>query len=296
MSEQSLVIFKAISNFVRDLNECFGTKQRSLQLYARLISKTTIEHEQAIEKHVECFKQFCMNNKDAISNKNYKEFIVNEISYSEKVHINLKEIFELASGDDYETIWKHILVIYTYFDPSSKAKELLKESLKASDKGDNNTEQEFISDIINKVETCVNPNSNPMEAVSSIMSSGLFTELIGGMNNGIQSGDLNLGRLMNTVQSMVGKLSTMTSGMDGMEGLDDVTSSLSRMMGSQGLNRKQKKKLKKKLKKHVEGSTSKSSKSSKSTSQPQSTIHEENEHEDVENDEPITESKIVELD
>ena len=289
--EQSLVIFKAISNFVKDLNECFGAKQRSLQLYARLISKTTIEHEQAIEKHIECFKRFCMDNKTAISNKNYKEFVLQEISYSEKVHINMKEIFDSATPDDYETIWRHILVIYTYFDPSSKAKELLKESLKASDKGDNNTEQEFIHNIINKVETCVTPNGNPMEAVSSIMSSGLFTDLIGTMNNGIQSGDLNLGRLMNTVQSMVGKLSTMTTGMEGMEGLDDVTNSLSKMMGGAQLNRKQKKKLKKKLKKHTEGEKP------KKTSQ-ESVVEkvELTEPKVVELPENFTQSKIVELD
>ena len=55
MEDNNLIIFKAISNFVRDLNDSFGTKQRSLQLYSRLISKTKIIHEGPIKKHVDTF-------------------------------------------------------------------------------------------------------------------------------------------------------------------------------------------------------------------------------------------------
>ena len=39
------------------------------------------------------------------------------------------------------------------------------------------------------------------------MSSGLFTELISGMNNGIQEGSLDLSKLMGTVQQMCTSIS-----------------------------------------------------------------------------------------
>ena len=46
----------------------------------------------------------------------------------------------------------------------------------------------------------------PMEAVTSIMQSGVFQELVTGMGEGLQNGDLDLSKLMGTVQNMVGNL------------------------------------------------------------------------------------------
>ena len=58
MEDNTLIVFNAISKFVHSLNECFGEKQRSLQLYGRLIEKTTIIHEGPIKKHINAFKKF----------------------------------------------------------------------------------------------------------------------------------------------------------------------------------------------------------------------------------------------
>jgi hypothetical protein len=80
----------------------------------------------------------------------------------------------------------------------------LKENLEAGKTG--GTETNFLTDIIDKVESHVDPNANPMEAVSSIMQSGIFTDLIGGMNQGLSDGSLDIGKLMGAVQGMVGKL------------------------------------------------------------------------------------------
>ena len=44
---QQLIIFKAICNFVSDINENFGKFHKSLQLYSRLIEKTSVIHEES---------------------------------------------------------------------------------------------------------------------------------------------------------------------------------------------------------------------------------------------------------
>ena len=44
------------------------------------------------------------------------------------------------------------------------------------------------------------------------MSSGVFNDLITGMNSGIQNGDLDLGKLMGTVQTMCSSLSSDING------------------------------------------------------------------------------------
>ena len=82
MTENSnLIAFKAIANFVKDLDEVFGKEQKSLTLYARLINKTTLAHSDAIEKHVNSFKSFCISNREFIKEKNFAEFVNPSILY-----------------------------------------------------------------------------------------------------------------------------------------------------------------------------------------------------------------------
>jgi len=194
-SDYNLLTFKAISNFIVELAETFSSDSHSLKLYSRLLKKTTLTHENAIKKHIDAFRDFCFKNRDGITTKNSKLFVVSKVEYSDKVFIDFDPIFKESDKETTNIIWKHLLTISALVDPAGKAKEILKNSKDSK-------EANFLSDLLNKVETNVNPNSNPLEAVSSIMSSGIFTDLISGMNNGIQDGSLDLGKLMGTVQQM----------------------------------------------------------------------------------------------
>ena len=147
----------------------------------------------------------------------------------------MKPIFEKADSETKEIIWNHLLTISAAVDPAGKAKQILEENAK---KGDN--EASFLSDIIGKVEKQVDPQTskNPMEAVSSIMNSGIFTDLLGGMGNGIQNGSLDLGKLMGTVQNMVGSLTSQMQesgvgeGTDGAPDLSGMLGMLTPMLNS----------------------------------------------------------------
>lgn len=226
-TDTSLVCFKAISNFTTELGEIFSNKHRPLKLYNRLIEQTKITHEKAILKHIDGFREFCVTNRDAIINKEYKKFTVEKISYSKRVYINMSEIFNIADKETAQVIWDHLLCISALVDPAGKAKEILKANL-ASGKG-GGSETNFLSEIIDKVEANVDPNANPMEAVSSIMKSGIFTDLIGGMNQGLSDGSLDIGKLMGAVQGMVGQLGEQTGGDAQASGAIDMLSS---MMGN----------------------------------------------------------------
>jgi hypothetical protein len=198
-----LITFKAISEFTKELGEIFTSKHKnhSLKLYEHLLNKTTLSHDKAIKKHIEAFREFCVSNRDAIKSKNFSLLVKDKVVYSPRVFIDFTNIFKEADRETTAVIWKHLLTISALVDPAGKAKEILKNSSSTK-------EANFLSDIIEKVESNVNPNSNPLEAISSIMSSGVFNELITGMNSGIQNGDLDLGKLMGTVQTMC---STLTS-------------------------------------------------------------------------------------
>ena len=227
MEDSYLIIFKAISNFVTDLGESFGTKQRSLLLYRHLIEKTTIIHEEPIKKHITAWRNFCKKNSDAIIQRDYKN-LVDKILYSEKVYIDLGEIFPIADKTETDIIWKHLLTIHAFLDPTSKAKEILKNSMK---KG-GGKEDEFLHNIIDQVEQHVDPSSNPMEAVNSIMNSGLFSNLVQGMNSGVTDGSMDLGRLLNSVNNMVTSLGQMAHAQGGGSTLPPEMSQMTNMLDS----------------------------------------------------------------
>jgi hypothetical protein len=159
----------------------------------------------------------------------------NKVSYSSRVYIDFSSIFKDADKDTSNIIWKHLLTISALVDPAGKAKDILKNNKDSK-------EASFLSDIINKVESNVNPNSNPLEAITSIMSSGVFTDLVAGMNTGIQNGELDLGKLMGTVQTMC---STLSSDIDknsqsaGDNPINMLTSLMSNMSNIDNLGKKE---------------------------------------------------------
>ena len=231
MNDNSLIIFKAITNFVSILNDNFGKKQKSLQLYERLIKKTTLSHEKVILKHIDCFRKFCVQNRSCIVAKKTNWSTTN-IVYSDRVFINVSMIFSKASKSDIPVIWKHLLTISALTDPEGKAKEVLKkqkEKLPFNSNG--GKEDEFLSGLINKVSDNVNPDTtNPMEAVTGMLSSGVFTELVSDMNTGLESGELSLGGLMGSVQNMMTKMNPGGSTPEGMPDIGGMMGEMSSMM------------------------------------------------------------------
>lgn len=224
-SDTSLITFKAISNFTKDLGEMFSSNQHSLKLYCHLINKTTLTHDKAIKKHIDAFREFCIENRDAITEKDYSKFIKKSIIYSTNVFIDLDSIFKLADKETQQVIWKHVLVISALVDPAGKAKEILKQTATGK-------ESDFLSDIISKVEQNVDPNSNPMEAVSKIMSSGVFTDIISGMQDGMSNGSLDLGKLMSSVQTMVTTLNGQAGGENNTESMNALNTMMSNLSTS----------------------------------------------------------------
>ena len=238
-SDKRLNLFKAISNFVTNLNDCYGPKQKSLQLYGRLISKTTIADDVPINRHIEGFNKFCSENKEAILNKSANDIKVDIISYNEKVYINIKNILKQSDKSEQEIIWKHLLAIYALIDPHSRAKEKLKDVLE-KDKKTSGKESDFLFNIFDKVGNTMESSNlgestgNPMEAITKMMSSGVFTDIVGSMSEGLESGDLDLGKLMGSMQGMVSSIGDMAK--DNSSGsnpeMDMMLNQMNQMMGN----------------------------------------------------------------
>lgn len=201
--KDSLLAFKAICNFISDINCEYGQKFRSLKLYDRLIGKTQISHDLAILKHISKFRDFCIQNREAILERNESKFVKGMITYSSRVYINMEEIFKIADIESIQMIWKHLLTISAILDPTGQAKKILQEDAK---NGNSPNESNFLESIISKVEKTVKPDSNPADTIKDILSSELFTELFTGMQEQMSSGKLDLSKMMGAVSGMVSKM------------------------------------------------------------------------------------------
>jgi hypothetical protein len=219
MEESQLITFNKIANFVKDLNGVFGDKQKSLALYNRLIEKTTIAHESAVKKHIECFTIFCNRNRDAIISQDITKIIEPDVKYSDKVYIDIKNLIAIGDKDTIDAIWNHLLIICNSIDPASGAISILKSRM--SKTTDDSTEDQFITNLISKVESAIDPNKieNPMDAITTIMSSGILTDIVGGVQKGISDGSLDIGKLMGSMTGILAKNGGDPSMLNGLSGL-----------------------------------------------------------------------------
>lgn len=213
LTANELLAYQAISSFVSEANAVGGSTQKSLQLYNRLIQKTQISHVEAIKKHIDAFKKFCQDNQEALKEQEIDKLNTKVIEYSPRVYINVRLLL-VNSKENASAIWQHIITIGAIVYPKAKLKKVLKEKQEQQKQTstehvfDGDTpEDDFLSNIMTKVESSVDPNtSDPSAALGQIMSGGLMTDLMGSMTSGMQDGSLDLGKLMGSLQKMVGKL------------------------------------------------------------------------------------------
>lgn len=194
-----LLIFKAISTFIIELGRLYEKDHVPLGLYKRLILKTKISHTRPIKKHIAAFQLWLNENKEAINGQNHVLFKSKIIKYSDNVYIDMAKIFEIASADDVSnTIWKHIKTIHSLINGGQGSIIVADEKFEK--------ENDFISEVMKKVETHIDPKSDPSQALSNMMNSGIFNDLLGSMNKGITDGSLDLSKLISITTGMLGSL------------------------------------------------------------------------------------------
>lgn len=264
LDEKSLMVFKLIMDFTEELEQIIGNKYKGLRLYNRILKKTKIGNSTAIHKNLRLFTNFCVKNREQILTQN-AEFPEPKIQYSENVIINVHTIFELVATDSstVKTTWQYLLTFSALLDPESNAKEVLQKvkssSPTPSDNTDNkSTEKDFITGIISKIEKNVGANPNPAQIMQTVLQDGVISDILGGLDKGVNNGDFNVNGLLSSVQSMIsnlgdqtkddpdakkavgmlssvsGMLSSATSGDGAPPDLSGMLSMMTSMMGSMG--------------------------------------------------------------
>ena len=207
--ETALITFKAISNFINDIATVYGKKYKPVKKYRRIVNETQISQTTFIQRHITLFQEFCLANREAISAKDHKKLQKDTILYpgKNKITVNMKTLFSIADSSTTPVIWKHLLTISALVDPAGNAKRILLESQTSSTEStDNKNETDFLTGLISKVEQNVKPDSKPEEMLGSILNSGIFTDILQGMQGGVTSGQLNLQKLIGSVSGLVANL------------------------------------------------------------------------------------------
>jgi len=203
----TVLIFKHICNFVKDLNSSFGGGNKPLMYYTHIIEETGIMHEEPMKKHITLFLDYLKKNENAILENDETLLSQDNIVYSEKIYIDVKNVFSIADESDKKEIWKHLMTLLAIMDPSSEAKKILKaQQEEKTQKGVPVNEEKFLNDMISKVGEFVRPDSDPNQMFTNILQSGIVNNLVENMTNGINEGELDMNNMMNTVQKMMTSL------------------------------------------------------------------------------------------
>jgi hypothetical protein len=178
--------------------------------YHKLLKKTPIGMEEAIKKHVNIFKTFVTENRDAILT-NKKEELKGDIIFSNNIYLNLIKCMETADADTCNVIFKHLQIILYLMNPEDDAiKQKCQDSIasKQSAAKGGNGEDKFLQNFMSKIENNFSEKEikNPMEAAMNLLSTGIFQDMVGSMKQGVNSGELDISRLLGSVQGMLGGL------------------------------------------------------------------------------------------
>lgn len=198
----TLKVFTKSLAFVSELTRVNNDPQ--ITIYYKVMKKTPIGNETAIKKHVNAFSNYIIKNETAILNKNIKGLTNDKIVLNDKVYLEIAKYFTTSNID---VMFQHLLLLLHLCKPSDNSKQKL---IELSSTSSSNTEQKgeagenkFLSKYIKKMEEEYGDKefTDPMSAAMSMMQSGMITNLIQDISEGVKSGDLNPESLLSSVQS-----------------------------------------------------------------------------------------------
>ena len=201
-----LKFFSKAIIFVNELNKVFSDKHPNIRLYYKLMKKTPVGNTKAIEKHVQLLIEYITTNTEAIKNKSIKQLQPKNIIFTDKIFLNLTECLSNTDKETRNTMFTHLQLLLYISNPNDELKNILQKT--SSSPSTKPEESKFIDDFIGKIEHQFNEQEfkDPLSAAMNMMQSGLFSEIIQSMNDGVKSGSLNPQKLLGSVQGMLGDL------------------------------------------------------------------------------------------
>lgn len=195
----TLKVFTKALAFVSELTRVNNDPQ--INIYYKVMKKTPIGNETAIKKHVNAFSNYIIKNETAILNKSIKDLTTDKIVLNDKVYLEIAKYFTLTNVD---VMFQHLLLLLHLCKPSDNSKQKLVEISNSTSQSKGEAgENKFLSKYIKKMEEEYGDKefTDPMSAAMSMMQSGMITNLIQDISEGVKTGELNPESLLSSVQS-----------------------------------------------------------------------------------------------
>lgn len=212
-NRKNIDTFGAIVNFVNDLWDVFGKANvvTPLSLYHRLVSKITLSDVDGIEKAVTGFKDFLTSNEVYLtSNKleNIPRGVVIKYGASDKIVLEIQKFIYQSDPSIKMSIRQHLLTISAIIEPNKTRLAQLEKKIGDLGIDTNTVEGKFITDIMEKAKTSMASvnTDDPMQAMMAVFQSGIIGDMIGGLQNGVTSGKMDIRALMSTMQKSIGSI------------------------------------------------------------------------------------------
>lgn len=216
-----ILAFKAIQNFVNDLNNEFEKKVKEVALYNRILEKTSIDEMKFIDRHINAFHTFYKQNPSFIKDLTLTNGI---IRYSDNIYLNLSKILKKVNEESKQVVLSHMKTIFMHLNFNTEEgrqmiETMLSNSASTTTNADDsshldpneifndlqlpeNSEGDFLKETLGEMVTNIDP-SNPMGSVMGMMQGGFFNNFMDNLKTKMDSGELNMNNLMSSVTSMI---------------------------------------------------------------------------------------------
>jgi hypothetical protein len=208
LSDVHLKAYSAIINLVNDLWSVFETKTMScIALYNRLCQRIVLSDKDSINKLIIGFETFYDScGSFVLENKLNKIPVGTIIKYgdNQKVCLEIQKYIYQSDDDSREIIRNHLLTIMAILKPEKKTIDELERKWKE----ENSKEGKFVSDLLKRTkETMADVDGdNPMAAMMGLMKSGVVPDLINGLQKGVSSGEMDMGKLFSAMSGAMSSL------------------------------------------------------------------------------------------
>lgn len=213
--------FSAIVDFVNDLWSLNDSNQKSpLALYHRLLQHIKFTDVDAIEKAVGGFRNFfaihmnsIIKDIDSIPRDTRIDYGTSKIAY-----IEIQKYIHLSRNDETvkNCIRKHLLTISAIITPDQKTISELEKKLETLSIDSDTTEGKFVTNMMAKAKSTMEKmdTSNPAAAITGLFQSGILTDMISGLQQGVGTGQMDPRKLFGTMQTAMNSLLPPESGVD----------------------------------------------------------------------------------
>ena len=234
-AERRVKAFEVIKGFVI-LARGILKVSKATALWDRLLKKNDIVSEKIVTKSIKAFTRFCTQYGANIRSERLEFPKETKIQYSEIIFIDVNALLKYSDDDDKAAVKEYFLTLSALLTKDEESLSLLNtiKELRSDEEqnapGGNAVFQnfdsktlgidtstpagEFFGGILDKVGNVFKDGgdmSNPMTAITKLMSSGLMTDVTQGASSKINKGELNVADIFGCLQQVVQKIATTTT-------------------------------------------------------------------------------------